>query len=66
VLEVCAACAVGAVTCCVMYAGGYAPYTTVEGELCLLEVLKVMRCALLCIPKAAESGLRSPEMSEVP
>ena len=34
----------------------------VEGELCLLEV---MRCVLLCIPEAVEGGLRLLEVLEV-
>ena len=67
-----AACALGAVMCCVllvygrgvMYAGGYAPCTALyagdrEGELCLLEEVEkveVMRCVLLRILEGVEGG----------
>ena len=37
----------------------------VECELCLLEVLEVMRFVLLCMLEAVEGGLCSPEMLEV-
>src|SRR5437762_2264797 len=37
----------------------------VEGELCLLKVLEVMRCVLLCMLEAVEGGLCLLEVLEV-